>query len=65
MHLVFHFFLFDPVANNLVPGQILSLLPLVKIDDKKKLEVAAILDLYRRCAQIEYYIQWMGMNHAT
>ena len=32
---------------------------------KKELEVAAILDSRRRRGRVEYYIQWMGMDHAT
>lgn len=49
-------FLLNRVISNLVPNQILLLPPLVEIDDRKKVEVAAILDLYRKRSQIEYFI---------
>lgn len=65
MHPVFHVSLLDPVATDLVPGQILPLPPPVEVDDTEELEVAAILDSRRRRGRIEYHIQWVGIDHAT
>lgn len=31
----------------------------------EELEVAAISDSRRRRGRVEYYIQWVGMDHAT
>lgn len=65
MHTIFHMSLLDLVISNLVSNQILSPILLLEIDDIKKLEVAAILNLYKRHGQIKYYIQWVKIDNAT
>lgn len=62
-HFVFHLSLIDPVATDLVIDEILQLLPKVEMDDKKELKAAAILKSLKGSVCVEYYIQWIGMDH--
>ncbi len=57
MHPVFYVFLLDPVATDLVPGQILPPSPPFEVDDTGELEVAEILDSRKRHGRVKYYIQ--------
>lgn len=65
MHPIFQIFLLNSVASNPIPSQILPPPLLIEVDNKEKLKVTPILNLRRRRGQIEYYIYWIIMDHAT
>jgi len=62
IHAIFHVLIFEPFHESTILGRHIWPLPLIDLNDKKKIEVKKILKLWIFCGCLEYLVHWYGYN---